>query len=54
MSIKSSLFFLFALFLAAGLILRAAPHAQAEPSGELVIFHAGSLSVPFASHGKSF
>ena len=54
MSIKSSLFFLFALFLAAGLILRAAPHAQAEPSGKLVIFHAGSLSVPFAAMEKVF
>ena len=54
MSIKSSLFSLFALFLAAGLILRAAPHAQAEPSGKLVIFHAGSLSVPFAAMEKVF
>ncbi|WP_272700566.1 tungstate ABC transporter substrate-binding protein WtpA [Desulfovibrio sp. Fe33] len=37
------------------LVLLLAPGAaQAEPSGKLIIFHAGSLSVPFAAIEKQF
>lgn len=35
-------------------LLIAAALANAEPSGKLVIFHAGSLSVPFAEMEKAF
>ncbi|MCJ2165029.1 MULTISPECIES: tungstate ABC transporter substrate-binding protein WtpA [unclassified Pseudodesulfovibrio] len=45
------------LFLAAILalpILLAPEAAQAEPSGKLIVFHAGSLSVPFAAIEKNF
>ncbi len=34
--------------------LAAAPAVHAEPSGKLTIFHAGSLSVPFAAMEKTF
>lgn len=37
----------------AALVLTQSP-AQAEPSGKVVIFHAGSLSVPFAAMEKAF
>ncbi|WP_338667435.1 tungstate ABC transporter substrate-binding protein WtpA [Pseudodesulfovibrio methanolicus] len=41
--------------LAMALVLLVAPGAaQAEPSGKLIIFHAGSLSVPFAAIEKNF
>ncbi|EGB14219.1 extracellular solute-binding protein family 1 [Pseudodesulfovibrio mercurii] len=40
--------------LAMALVLVLAPGAQAEPSGKLIIFHAGSLSVPFAAIEKNF
>ncbi|WFS61436.1 tungstate ABC transporter substrate-binding protein WtpA [Pseudodesulfovibrio thermohalotolerans] len=41
--------------LAMVMILLLAPGAaQAEPSGKLIIFHAGSLSVPFAAIEKQF
>jgi len=36
------------------LTLFAAGSASAEPSGELIIFHAGSLAVPFKAMEKSF
>ena len=32
----------------------AAPQAQAEPKGKVVLFHAGSLSMPFAAMEKEF
>jgi molybdate/tungstate transport system substrate-binding protein len=35
-------------------LLTLAGAAQAEPSGKLIIFHAGSLSVPFAAIEKNF
>ncbi|HKI80500.1 MAG TPA: tungstate ABC transporter substrate-binding protein WtpA [Pseudodesulfovibrio sp.] len=35
-------------------LLMLAGAAQAEPSGKLIIFHAGSLSVPFAAIEKNF
>ena len=35
-------------------MLLAPGQAQAEPSGKLIIFHAGSLSVPFAEIEKNF
>ena len=35
-------------------LLMIAATAQAEPSGKLIIFHAGSLSVPFAAIEKNF
>jgi molybdate/tungstate transport system substrate-binding protein len=35
-------------------MLLASGTAQAEPSGKLIIFHAGSLSVPFAEIEKNF
>ncbi|MEZ7197296.1 tungstate ABC transporter substrate-binding protein WtpA [Pseudodesulfovibrio karagichevae] len=45
----------FMVSLAMVLVLIAAPGAaQAEPSGKLIIFHAGSLSVPFAAIEKNF
>ncbi|QGY40657.1 tungstate ABC transporter substrate-binding protein WtpA [Pseudodesulfovibrio cashew] len=45
--------FIAVLFLAVPLML-AAGNASAEPSGKLIIFHAGSLSVPFAQIEKNF
>jgi len=45
--------FFAALMLAVPMLLQAGP-AQAEPSGKLIIFHAGSLSVPFAEIEKNF
>jgi molybdate/tungstate transport system substrate-binding protein len=36
------------------ILLLAPGAAQAEPSGKLIIFHAGSLSVPFAAIEKQF
>lgn len=39
---------------ALAMVLLLAPGAQAEPSGKLIIFHAGSLSVPFAAIEKNF
>ncbi len=47
-------FFLRMLFFVAVLGLCAGTLAFAEPSGKLVIFHAGSLSVPFADMEKAF
>ena len=41
------------LFLCLLLVLATVP-AQATPSGKLIIFHAGSLSVPFAAMEKAF
>ncbi|XXJ20391.1 tungstate ABC transporter substrate-binding protein WtpA [Desulfovibrio caledoniensis] len=43
----------FIAFLALALLTLAGT-AQAEPSGKLIIFHAGSLSVPFAAIEKNF
>ena len=40
------------VFLAAGALLPLA--AGAEPEGKLIIFHAGSLTVPFARMEKIF
>ncbi|TKB09982.1 tungstate ABC transporter substrate-binding protein WtpA [Desulforhopalus sp. IMCC35007] len=45
--VKLQIFALLFLFLSAF-------SAQAQPSGKLVIFHAGSLSVPFAAMEKAF
>jgi molybdate/tungstate transport system substrate-binding protein len=36
------------------LVLLLAPAVHAEPSGKLIVFHAGSLSVPFAAIEKNF
>lgn len=47
----SKIFVAFALTLG---LLVAAGTAQAEPSGKLIIFHAGSLSVPFDAIEKNF
>ena len=45
----------FAVYLLAAAFLAVAPYsAFAQPSGKLVIFHAGSLSVPFAAMEKAF
>lgn len=44
----------FTAFLASLALLMLAGAAQAEPSGKLIIFHAGSLSVPFAAIEKNF
>ncbi len=46
---------LFRIFLlSAVVVLCAAIPASAEPSGKLVVFHAGSLAVPFADMEKAF
>lgn len=46
---------LFTAFVAScSLLLITAGTSSAEPAGKLVIFHAGSLSVPFAAMEKSF
>jgi len=50
MTYRMTIFFVAAL-LALSLV---AGNAQAEPSGKLTIFHAGSLSVPFAEIEKNF
>lgn len=46
--------FLAAFILVAFPMLLAGRNASAEPSGKLTIFHAGSLSVPFATIEKNF
>lgn len=42
------------LFLVLTMCLVVVPTAWAEPTGKVVIFHAGSLSVPFAAMEKAF
>ena len=51
---KSSCITLCALAALAFTLFLAVPQAQAGPSGKLIIFHAGSLSVPFAKIEKNF
>jgi molybdate/tungstate transport system substrate-binding protein len=50
---SSPLFFLPAILMAIGLLL-SSPMAMAEPEGDLIIFHAGSLSIPFKQISKAF
>ncbi|WP_054029473.1 tungstate ABC transporter substrate-binding protein WtpA [Desulfatitalea tepidiphila] len=51
---KASLFSLIAVFSFVFASILAAGAAQAEPQGKLVMFHAGSLSVPFQAMEKAF
>ncbi len=51
---KASLFGLIAVFSFVFASILAGGAAQAEPQGKLVMFHAGSLSVPFQAMEKAF
>lgn len=51
---QNGLFKWISLFLFFAMLLLPASHASAEPAGKLIMFHAGSLSVPFAAMEKVF
>jgi ABC-type molybdate transport system substrate-binding protein len=46
---KNSVLKLMAFFFLCTIIILPVSHASAEPAGKLIMFHAGSLSVPFAA-----
>ncbi len=51
---KNSVIKLMAFFFLCAIIILPVSHASAEPAGKLIMFHAGSLSVPFAAMEKAF